>query len=257
MKLFISWSGELSHKIALILREWIPTVLPTIKPWVSSEDIAKGERWSDALAKQLEKTSIGIICVDPSNVRSPWLNFEAGALSKIIDKGKIFPLLIGINPSELDGPLSQFQVTIIDKEEMFKLIESLHNILGVTDTNIDSIYRTYISISWLALSAALETAGIDYSLNTTNTKQTFQLRSAQESPEVKMTDYEIAILKYLARVGGATIGVINLELEIHVVKIDYYLDRLHENGYVNYDVFDNAWSIARKGMGYLAENDLT
>jgi hypothetical protein len=256
MNLFISWSGELSHKIALILREWIPTVLPAIKPWVSSEDIAKGERWSDALAKQLEATSIGIICVDPSNARSPWLNFEAGALSKIIDKGGIFPLLVGINPSELDGPLSQFQVTTLGKEEMFRLIESLHSKLGGTETNNDSLYRTYTRISWLALSAALETAGIDCSRSTTNTEQTSQPSSVEEHPKGRMTDPEISILKFLANVGGASMGAINSVLEIHMVKIEYYLDRLLGNGYVIHDVFSSSWSITKKGIGYLDENDL-
>lgn len=53
MKLFISWSGEISHKVAVVLRDWIPAVIPSITPWVSTEDIRKGTRWGAELAKEL------------------------------------------------------------------------------------------------------------------------------------------------------------------------------------------------------------
>ena len=84
MKVFISWSGEKSHKIANILREWMPCVIQSIKPYVSSKDIDKGARWSTDIAKELEDSYFGIICVTKSNINAPWINFEAGALSKAV-----------------------------------------------------------------------------------------------------------------------------------------------------------------------------
>jgi len=42
MKVFISWSGELSHKVARIFRDWLPNVVQILEPYVSSEDIDKG-----------------------------------------------------------------------------------------------------------------------------------------------------------------------------------------------------------------------
>ena len=83
MKVFISWSGELSHRIALHLKEWLPVVLPFVDAWVSSEDIPKGTRWGTELATQLEGTNSGIVCLVPGNLNESWLNFEAGALSKV------------------------------------------------------------------------------------------------------------------------------------------------------------------------------
>lgn len=41
MKVFISWSGNKSHKVAMIFREWLPSVIQSLEPYVSSEDIDK------------------------------------------------------------------------------------------------------------------------------------------------------------------------------------------------------------------------
>ena len=112
MKVFISWSGETSHKVAIALHDWLPYIIQAVKPFMSSGDIFKGERWSDVLAKELEDTQFGIICVTPSNIKAPWLNFEAGALSKSVDRSFLFPFLSQINPHELEGPLALFQITI-------------------------------------------------------------------------------------------------------------------------------------------------
>ena len=91
MKVFISWSGAISHQVALVLREWLPSVIQAVEPYVSSEDIDKGARWTTDISKELEASQYGILCVTPENIEAPWLNFEAGALSKTIDKSRVCP----------------------------------------------------------------------------------------------------------------------------------------------------------------------
>lgn len=126
MKVFISWSGRVSHKLAIELRDWLPSVIQSIEPYVSSEDIDKGARWATDIAGALDQSAFGILCVTRDNMEAPWLNFEAGALSKSIDKGNVCPFLFGVDRSEVQGPLLQFQSTICEKEDVLKLVKSLN-----------------------------------------------------------------------------------------------------------------------------------
>ena len=125
MKVFISWSGPQSLEIAGIFREWIPTVLQAAEPFISSEDIRKGTRWIPEMAGQLEQSQIGIICITPENVNEPWILFEAGALSKSIETARVRPILFEISPSNIIGPLAQFQLTNFTKSDISKLVKTI------------------------------------------------------------------------------------------------------------------------------------
>lgn len=133
MKVFLSFSGEASRKIALGLREWLPKVIQAVKPFIS-EDIGKGERWSEELAMELNDANFGIICITKFNSCVPWLNFEAGAVSKAIPNAiheqSVIPLLFKTDTSEISDPLRQFQTANADKEGIFKMLVSLNNRLG-------------------------------------------------------------------------------------------------------------------------------
>ena len=74
-----------------------------------SEQIAKGARWSPEIAKELQETSFGIVCVTPENTNAPWLLFETGALSKTIEGTHVRPYLLGVKPTDLEGPLAELQ----------------------------------------------------------------------------------------------------------------------------------------------------
>lgn len=143
MKVFISWSGELSKNIAEIFRQWIPGVIQAAKPYYSPDDITKGTRWSSEISKELDASRIGIICLTRDNLSSPWIMFEAGALSKNIDKSKMCPLLFGIEPSDIQGPLVQFQAAKFSKKEMKKVIKMINSELGDTALSSDVLDNVF------------------------------------------------------------------------------------------------------------------
>jgi len=146
MDVFISWSGELSRAAAEALRGWLPKIINAIKPWLSSEDIDKGARWSTDVATRLEAAKAGIICLTPSNLHSDWILFEAGALSKTLKNTFVCPFLIGLEPSDVKPPLAQFQATRAAKEDVLKLLKTLNTALGdsaLAETHIDEAFDVW------------------------------------------------------------------------------------------------------------------
>lgn len=130
MKVFISWSGELSHRIAIELFEWLPMVLQSVRPYMSSESIDKGTRWATSISDELEGTSVGIVVLTKENREAPWINFEAGALAKVVGDAKLAPIIFGLKPSEVGTPLSQFQVTQFEKVDVLRLLKSINASAG-------------------------------------------------------------------------------------------------------------------------------
>lgn len=126
MKVFISWSGERSQALAQALRDWLPMVLHYADPWLSHSDIDAGERWANVIAKELETTKFGIICITRENLTSPWILFEAGALAKSLQEGRVIPLLLDIEFKDITGPLAQFQAKKVEKTGLGDVVASVN-----------------------------------------------------------------------------------------------------------------------------------
>jgi hypothetical protein len=152
MKLFLSWSGELSARLATVLHKWIPYIIQPVRPFMSSLDISKGERWGGVLREELKEAQYSIICVTPHSLWSRWMHFEAGVLSKFIDQSAVTPLLFNVDRSALEGTaLSQFQSTMYgNEEECRSLIYSINKRLG--DAQVDrEIVRREFDVWWKEL----------------------------------------------------------------------------------------------------------
>jgi hypothetical protein len=69
MKVFISWSGDLSKKVAELLSTWLEDVLQGTKAWLSEDDIDKGKIWFGVIAEQLSDTGVvGILCLPDAHL---------------------------------------------------------------------------------------------------------------------------------------------------------------------------------------------
>lgn len=92
---------------------------------MSDEEIKSGTRWNDQVAKALDETDFGLVCVTAGNQHNPWLMFEAGALAKRLDVGRVVPLCIDLAPADVTGPLEAFQGRRLDAEGMRKLVQDM------------------------------------------------------------------------------------------------------------------------------------
>lgn len=124
---FLSWSGDKSREVAERFKELFTDVFdPTIKCFISTRDIVGGRRGTAALAEELEKCNYGIFFVDSKNVRAPWLQFEAGAISKMVSDSRVMVLLLDNAVGCLnDTPLSDFQYKLFNKEHVKSIFEEI------------------------------------------------------------------------------------------------------------------------------------
>lgn len=126
MRVFISWSGPLSQEVADMLRRLLPCMIQGLDVFLSRHDIQSGERWGIEIARELEETSFGILCLTAENKTAPWLLYEAGALTKQLE-GKACGLLLGeLTPANVTGPLAQFQHRRMEKTDFFRLVCDLN-----------------------------------------------------------------------------------------------------------------------------------
>lgn len=154
MKVFISWSGPVSKRLGEVVRDWLPGVLQAVEPYFTPEDIEKGGRWSNDIAEELAHAEIGILCVTRDNLHSDWLLFEAGALSKSLEKSYVCPVLFGISNADLAGPLKQFQTTELSKQDFHKLISVINNKLGERKLASKTLDRAF-DVWWPELEAKM------------------------------------------------------------------------------------------------------
>src|SRR5579864_587202 len=143
--IFISWSRSRSKWVAEALREWLPIILQTAKPWMSASDIEKGSRGLDEVSSRLQGMKVGIVCLTPENLNAPWILYEAGALSKTIDdKTRLCTYLVGGLPfQDVKPPLGMFQHTNPDKQDTQKLVRTINRAVSdtpVPESNLDHLF---------------------------------------------------------------------------------------------------------------------
>ncbi len=155
MLVFLSWSGQQSKAVAERLSSWIGQVIQAAEPWISL-DIEKGARWSPEISQKLEASKVGIICLTPDNLDAQWILFEAGALSKTKD-AHVCTFLLGLEPSDVEQPLGQFQHTTFEKSDVRRLLGTVNRLLQscgekhLQEKVLDEIFETY----WPRLQEAL------------------------------------------------------------------------------------------------------
>lgn len=251
MKIFLSWSGHQSHQVAVALRDWLPTVLPFTEPWVSSEDIDKGARWADKIAIELDKANFGVICIVPGNLDEPWLNFEAGAISKTLEISKVAPLLVGVEKDEVEGPLAQFQLTDFEKSDVRRLIRSINS--SHAKPLADEKLRKSFDICWDYLEAAIHK--IDFDVEDDD----YEEDEDEEQDELEEKNVEILVLLAQNEGDHLSASEISHVIDENLTRTKHYLSLLVDGEYV-YDTMGmevgDVYGLDDNGRAYLVERDL-
>jgi len=166
----------------------------------------------------LQDSSFGIICLTRDNLSSPWILFEAGALSKFTD-AQVSALLLGdLAARELDGPLSHFQATSFNKEQVKKLVSDINALLkekGLTAEILNRVFEKW----WPDLERDVSLA-----------------LAAEEIPEVvRPTEAILAEVLELSRFIAKNIGAVDYKLLERTQGIEEgrVLVKISENGCIS------------------------
>jgi hypothetical protein len=145
MKVFICWSGERSRLLAEAMRQWLPSVIQAVEPFMS-EFIEKGKSWPNDLDAKLHEANVGLICLTRENLEEPWLQFEAGALYMHLSQEHVCPYVLDLSPSEIPWPLARFQATKAVKEDTKKFLDTINKTLG--ESALDTLRLTQAFEMW-------------------------------------------------------------------------------------------------------------
>ena len=80
------------------------------------------------------------------NIHNDWILFEAGALSKSLEKSHVCPVLFGITNTDLAGPLKQFQTTEFEKGDIHRLLGVINGRSGenkLPQKTLDTVFEKW------------------------------------------------------------------------------------------------------------------
>ena len=231
-------------------------MLPFVRPWVSSEDIRKGTRWSDELWGRLQETSYSIVCLTPAAVRSPWVNFEAGAVAKAVGgRAHVSPLLLGLSPGDLDGvPLAMFQCTEFTRRDVERLVNAINAVAA------RPIPESQVSLRFHHEWAALRDEVMRIEVTEDDSEEDGALKD--EELDSWLDEKEYNILELVAWSGHerpvGVMEVVHLGSENHIVT-QHYLDQLVRRRFLREHrnaASPSTYSVTQRGRAYLVEEQL-
>jgi hypothetical protein len=178
MRVFISWSGDLSKQLGEAIRNWLPSTLQYVEPYFTPSDIEKGAKWATEISAELAETKICIIILTRDNLDSEWIMFEAGAISTVVEKARVCPIVFDMEPTDVKGPLAQFQATKFIEDDFSKLIFAINSAAGdqkLKDERVRAVFKKW----WPDLETDVK-AILNRAKTSTALKPTAELRTEKD-----------------------------------------------------------------------------
>jgi len=157
MKVFLSWSKDLSRAVATSFADWLPGIIQECSdPFISTET-TKGDPWFATITDEMKLAKVGIVFITQENANEPWVNFESGALFANFGKQRLCPVLVGIKKSDYAGPLKNLQLTELEsKPDTLDLLRAINKSCERPLTD-DVLVRGF-ELQWDQLLDAISTA---------------------------------------------------------------------------------------------------
>lgn len=131
-KVFMGHCGDESREVAELLVTFMKKIFPGLEDHYS-ENIPGGKKFFDIILKNLSECNCGVFCITKDNCDSPWIHFEAGALSiPISDDKAIIPFLFDIkdikkkNGEDFASPLKGYQFAFEHKQGVLTLLKGIN-----------------------------------------------------------------------------------------------------------------------------------
>lgn len=156
MKIFISHSLPRSRELAKQVEWFLRQLFPSTVPWIST-GIDKGADSIHEIGQSLQDAAVGVVCLTRENLDERWILFESGALAKQLDN-KVCTLLLDVEKADVKPPLSKFQHTTAERDEMLEMTRSINKV-AVADGKgrIDADLEEAFNLFWPKLEATITT----------------------------------------------------------------------------------------------------
>ena len=157
MKVFLSWSKDMSRSVATAFASWLPGVIQECAdPFISTET-TKGDPWFATITDEMKMAKVGIVFITQENAVEPWVNFESGALFANFGKQRLCPVLIGVKKSDYTGPLKNLQLTELEsKPDALDLLRTINK--SCEHPLSDDVLSRTFELQWDALQLAMQEA---------------------------------------------------------------------------------------------------
>lgn len=149
---FLSFSGARSLAVARALKDFLPDVIQAVRPFLSAH-ISAGARWPQEIGAALEDCHFGIACLTSDSLEARWIHYEAGALSKHLDVGRVVPYLFDVEKSQVEPPLGHFQAKLANEAETFEMAKAINDTVA-EPLEVDRLKR-FFDAAWPKLRDAL------------------------------------------------------------------------------------------------------
>jgi hypothetical protein len=163
LSIFISWAGTQAEALGRGFHEFLPDVVNAVDPFMSGHDIDKGSQWRNVLTGNLQSSSCAIVCLTPESLKSTWVAFEAGAISRAAGgpegaQSRVWTYLLGLETKALQlTPYAEYQATATTEEDTLRLIKSI-NQLSPDPVSPECLKRRFDSLFWPNFSRSIEAA---------------------------------------------------------------------------------------------------